>query len=167
VFRPVKKAIVLALAAFALGSCNGGADALFIGDRIPDQCGSNWPVCDTFAGCRLDDGTYVQGSIPGTRKFIVHTDGPANIQVEMLVENAQAQGVKTNLTFFEPACTGQYLVPTDGQSFFAESQNEAGTPFVRNHDVSKAGDHLVLLDSDATATYLLKVSVTEKNPPGQ
>lgn len=158
--------VAILFAAAALAGCNGSPEDLFIGDRIPDSCGSNWPVCQTFAGCRLDDGSYVQGSLPGTRKFIVHTSGPATIQVDMLVENAQAQGTKADITFFEPACAGQYLVQTDGQTFFAESQNQAGTPFSRSHDVSLAGDHLVLLDIDATATYLLKVTVTEKNPDG-
>jgi hypothetical protein len=161
------KQFVFALLVLGLCGCNGAPEEAFEGDRIPDACGSNWPVCQTFAGCRLDDGTFVQGSLPGTRKFIVHTNGPATIEVDMLVENAQAEGTKANLTFFEPACAQQYLVQTDGQSFFAESQNEAGTPFSRSHDVSNAGDHLVLLDCDATATYLLKVSVTEKNPPGE
>lgn len=158
--------VAILIAAAALGGCNGSPEASFIGDRIPDSCGSNWPVCQTFAGCRLDNGSYVQGNLPGTRKFIVHTTGPANIQVDMLVENAQAAGTKANLMFNEPGCAPAYPVNTPGQTFFAESQNQAGTPFSRRQDVSFAGDHLILLDCDATATYLLKVTVTEKNPEG-
>ena len=131
-----------------------------MGNRIPDACGANWPVCDTFAGCRLDDESYVQGELPGSRKFIVHTEGPATIEVSMLVTNAYAQGQLTALTFFEPGCGQQHRVEASGTAFFSESQSEAGTPFVRKQDVSQAGDHLITLDSDASADYRLKVTVT-------
>lgn len=154
-------AIVLAL---GVASCSPSPEDAFIGDRIPDTCGQNWPVCDTFAGCRLDDGSYVQGSLPGSRKFIVHTVGPAHIDVSMLVDSAQAQGTSTAFTFFEPGCGVEYRVSATGKQFFAESQSETGAAFTRGQDVSQGGDHLVLLDSDASATYLLAFTVTEQNP---
>lgn len=159
--------MVRKLAWFALlacSACHNGVEADFIGNRIPDSCGANWPVCDTFAGCRLDDGSYVSGNLPGSSKFIVHTTGPATITVDLLVENAQAQGTSTAITWFEPGCGVQYRQAVDGRTFFSESQNEAGAPFTRSQDVSQAGDHLVLIDSDATATYLLRVTVAEQNP---
>lgn len=152
------------IAAVLLAGCHNGIESDFIGNRIPDQCGANWPVCDTFAGCRLDNGSYVSGNLPGSRKFIVHTVGQATITVDLLVENAQAQGTSTAITWFEPGCGVQYRQAADGKTFFAESQNEAGTPFTRSQDVSQPGDHLVLIDSDATASYLLRITVAEKNP---
>ena len=145
-----------------LAGCSPGAQSQFVGERIPDECGSNWPVCDTFAGCRLDNTSYVQGKLPGSRKFIVHTLGPAHLEVSLLVNDAQAQGSSTAVTFFEPGCGVQYRAAVDGRTFFAESQSEAGTPFSRGQDVSQGGDHLVLFDSDSTASYLLEVAVTEQ-----
>lgn len=156
-----------ALAALlGLGGCGASTQAQFIGARIPDACGANWPVCSTFAGCRLDNGSYVQGKLPGARKLIVHSVGPAHLEVAMLVDDAQAQGQATAITVFEPGCGVQYRTAVDGKTFFAESQNQAGAPFVRGWDLSAGGDHLVQLDSDATATYLLRVTVTEQNPQG-
>jgi hypothetical protein len=158
--------IVRAALLLGVAGCGAGTQAQFIGARIPDQCGANWPVCSTFAGCRIDNGSYVEGKLPGARKFIVHSVGPAHVDVALLVDNAQAQGQSTALTFFEPGCGVQYREAVDGKTFFAESQNQVGAPFVRGVDVSAGGDHLVQIDSDATATYLLKVTVTEKNPQG-
>jgi hypothetical protein len=160
----MKKNLVAALIVVGLSACSTSAEDSFIGDRIPDQCGANWPVCDRIAGCRLDAESYVKGLLPGSRQFIVHTQGAAHIDVAMLVTDAQAQGTDTSITFFEPGCGTQYRDDADGRTFFAESQNEAGTAFVRGADVSNEGDHLVVLDSDATASYLLKVTITERNP---
>ncbi|MBS2031912.1 MAG: hypothetical protein JST54_28705 [Deltaproteobacteria bacterium] len=159
--------LALLFGAIALGSCSTSPQDEFVGSRIPDSCGANWPVCDTFAGCRLDNGSYVKGNLPGKSQFIVHTLGPAHIDVALLVDNAEAQGTDTSITFFEPGCGVQYRIDADGKTFFAESQNEAGTPFKRGQDVSQGGDHLIILDSDATCTYLLDVTVTEQNPTTQ
>jgi hypothetical protein len=157
---------VLGLFQGVLGGCAAGPEEDFIGDRIPDKCGSNWPVCDTFAGCRLDSTSYVTGKLPGRRKLIVHSQGPARIDVSMLVENAQAEGTEADITLFEPGCGVQYRTQVDGRSFFAESQSASGVPFVRGADVSTGGDHLIEVGSDATATYLLKVTVQERDPYG-
>ena len=158
---PRSRSLLLAL--LALASCSTSASDEFIGERIPDSCGANWPVCDTFAGCRIDDTSYISGKLPGTRKVIVHTQGAAHIDVALLVSDAEAQGTETALTFFEPGCGVQYRLAVDGRTFFAESQNDQGLPFTRGQDVGQGGDHLVQLDSDAAASYLLEVTVTERD----
>jgi hypothetical protein len=146
-----------------LMSCGNSPSSNFIGNRIPDACGGDWPVCTTFAGCRLDETSYTQGNLPGSTKFIVSTTGPATLTLSMFVTNAQAAGTDTSFTFFEPGCGVQYRIDVSGLSFFAESQNEEGLPFVRTQTVSEAGDHLIELDSDATCSYLLKIDIAEQN----
>ena len=142
--------------------CNSSAQDQFVGERIPNSCGSVWPVCQTFAGCVLDGSSYTQGNVPGTVKFIVNTLGAANITISLFLTSAQAQGTKTAITFFEPGCGVQYRVETTGLDFFAESENESGQPFSRTQEVSLAGDHLIQIDSDATAAYLMDVTVVEQ-----
>ncbi len=141
--------------------CNPSAQTEFVGERIPNSCGSAWPVCQTFAGCVLDDTSYTQGNIPGSVKFIVNTLGAATIQVSMFLTSAQAEGTLTAITVFEPGCGVQYRTEVMGKDFFAESESENGQPFNRSQQVSLAGDHLIQVDSDATASYLLAVTVTE------
>jgi hypothetical protein len=160
--RSLLTSMVLLSFGGGLAACSQGPQTDFVGTRLPDGCDNTWPVCQTFAGCRLDDTSYVQGNLPGITKFIVNTQGPATITVSVLVITASAEGSDTVVTFFEPGCGVQYRLDADGRSFFAETQSEAGTPFVRSQQVGQGGDHLVTFQSDASASYLLKIDVAEQ-----
>lgn len=155
-FAPFALAVLLPL----LAGCGGNPSSNFIGKRVLDPCSSDFPVCTTFADCRLDESSFTQGTFPGSKKLIVTTTGPATITVSMLVTNPQAPGTSTQFTFFEPGCDALNVTDVKGGSFLAESQGDEGFPI--SQTVSGAGEHLIQLESDATCSFLLKVDVAEQ-----
>jgi hypothetical protein len=140
-------------------SCAGDPQSAFVANRMAVSCDSAVPVCTTYAGCGLDGTNYTKGSFaqgPAIR-FLVHTEGPATISVEVFFTSEQSPGVDTEVTWYEAACSTSTTQASDGADVFAEAG--AGMVWKRSQKVTTAGDHLVELFSDAQADYLLRVEV--------
>jgi hypothetical protein len=163
---------VLALSIIVgLAACQGSSGAAFIGRRALDTCDGEIPVCNTTAGCTLrDEDRYLEGEFPGQRSFIVPTTGEATIRIEILWVSQLGPGADTEIIWFEPACVDSFRYESQGANVFLES-NPQGI-FVQQQKVARAGEHLVEVRSDATASYLLRTSVlsdaevAEEQTPG-
>lgn len=149
------RALALAL---LLPACRFGSEAAFAGERILDTCDAEIPVCNTTAGCRLvEEDHYTEGAFPGLKQVIVPTAGEAIVRVELYWRDQKAAGADTEIVWFEPACTELFTYQSQGANIF-EDTNAQGV-FVQEKRVFQRGDHLVEVRSDATAEYLLRVSV--------
>lgn len=149
----------LAIALLLASGCGSPKDA-FIAGRALDPCGGSWPVCNTVVGCPLAAGSYAAGSLPTTVGYLVQTSGPATVAVHIYIDQVTAAGSQTLLTWFETGCSSRFQTQVTGADFVGESQQQGD--FVRSQELAGAGDHLIQLQSDATAHYLIKVDVTPK-----
>ena len=160
--RPRRRFAPLLVGALALLACD--ARDLFVGDRDRDECNGNWPVCTFRAGCNLNDREYMEGSFPGSRRFIVETRGEARIRVVILFLTQISPGSDTEIHWYEPGCFERYSYFSDGTDLF----REAGKTGIleKERDVFLAGDHLIEVFSDAVADFLLKVEVSPLDEEG-
>ncbi len=142
----------------AVGGCNFGSEATFVGKRALDTCDLEIPVCNTTAGCKLtEEEGYLEKEFPGTVDLIVPTEGEATIRISIYWREQLGPGADTEIIWHEPACVDSFRFESQGRDVFADS-NEQGI-FVQEQKVFRAGEHLVQLRSDATATYLLRTDV--------
>ena len=130
----------------------------FLGSRVEDSCGSQWPICDKIAGCLLGDTGYLTGRFPGTRLIGVQVFEPSIVRVSFQLENVGAAGEETAISFFEDRCRARTRVSISGRSFVGENDTIG---FVKREvELTGVGDHLIEFSSDTRAQYLLKVDVT-------
>ena len=135
------------------------AEDVFIDGRQIDICDGNWPVCTYRAGCNLNVREYLEGSFPGSRRFIVETEGPATVRVTLLFLSQISPGADTEIHWYEPGCFERYSYTSEGADLFREAG--ASGVFEKERGVFRPGDHLVEVFSDAVADYLLKIEVVE------
>jgi hypothetical protein len=144
-----------------ISACNIGSEAAFIDTAQLDICTDEIPICNTTAGCVLvEEEGYIEGEFPGQKSFIVPTEGEAVIRVRLLWRERLGPGSDTEIIWHEPACVEDYAYESQGADVFADT-NEQGI-FVKEQRVFRAGEHLVEIRSDATATYLLRTEVLTK-----
>ena len=117
------------------------------------------PVCKgKYAGCVMDDTKYLKGTFPGARKVMVKTTAGAwKIKVSLYLYYKRIPGTETEIGWYEPACSDMYRHQQSktGSDLFTAAGSD--NIFEIEHSVTKAGDHLVEIFSDATAAYLLRV----------
>lgn len=147
----------IALAA-AAASC-GSPDDAFLGNRYLDKCDSSWPVCDTSAGCKMDNSTYIQASFPGEKRMLLRTGKPAEVRVSIFLQSQKAAGTLTEVEWYETGCGTRYVEEVTGVNFFKEAGDRQ--EFTRSKNLTTVGDHFIRVQSDSTADYLLKLDVTE------
>jgi len=129
----------------------------FVFGRVADKCDTEWPICDTIAGCLLGDSSYIEGKFPTTGKVAVQITEPSQVTVSFLLENVAGAGSETALNFFEDRCRSRIRVAIEGRTFVGESE-QRGT-VSRSADLSGVGDHLIEYTSDARLQFLMKVEV--------
>ena len=140
----------------ALAGCT--AEDVFIGDRALDPCDGSWPVCTFRAGCNLNEREYLEGAFPGSRRFIVETDGEATIRVTVLFRNEISPGADTEIHWYEPGCFERYSYRSEGADLFREAGSSG--LLEKERAVYRPGDHLIEVFSDAVAGYLLRIDLT-------
>ena len=155
--RLPRKPLALVLAALVGAACDSPADSFEAG-RAQDPCSDSWPVCNTVAGCILSGTNYVGGNFPGTFQYIVETPGPASVAVNVFLSNVTGAGSNTTIDWWETGCTSSFPTTVTGKVFVGETQNLG--VFTRSQQLTGVGDHLVTIQSDATASFLLEVDVT-------
>jgi hypothetical protein len=131
----------------------------FVGARVLDLCNTSWPVCDGYASCLLGPQSYTQGNFPGSNRIIVQTVAASNVQLSFLLSDLTAAGGDFSIVWYEPGCTATVRADVDGQVVAAESQ--AIGVFARSAQLNVAGYHLVTYQSTTSASYMLKVDVTD------
>lgn len=139
------------------------AEDLFVSGRLRDTCNESWPVCTTVAGCMVGDTSYLEGKFPGTRRFIVKTDGQREISVVLFFKNEGAIGTETRIVWNEAGCGASSIEVIDGRSLFKEAAID-GT-LKRSKNVFTEGDHLIEITSDATVDYLLRIETKPASAP--
>ncbi|MCB9557198.1 MAG: hypothetical protein H6707_13910 [Deltaproteobacteria bacterium] len=133
-------------------------------DEIP--CSATYPVCrGKFAGCRLANDSYISGTFPGSRKVVAETPpGDFKLQLRIYLDDRLSAGTDTEVLWYEPGCSEiyRYQLSKDGVGgrdlFEIAGNNQV---FSVTQRVVDAGDHLVEVFSDATASYLLRVDVIQ------
>ncbi|MBL8949174.1 MAG: hypothetical protein JNK82_00255 [Myxococcaceae bacterium] len=142
--------------AIAFSSCMDERSQFVFG-RVADKCDTEWPICDTIAGCLLGDSSYIEGKFPTTGKVAVQLAEPSQVTVSFLLENVAGAGSETTINFFEDRCRARTRVQVEGKVFVGESE-QRGT-VSRSVDLSGIGDHLIEYTSDARLQYLMKIEV--------
>jgi len=153
---PSSSRLLFVAAGLLLAGCPDPA-AQFINGHLLEPCNGAWPVCTEIAGCSIDQEYYLQGQFPGTRRFMIRTTGQAQIAVDIFLLTEGAIGLATRIDWWEAGCGSKSSAVTAGQDFFKESEVEG--QFRRVESVYQPGDHLIEVDSDATAEYYLKVEI--------
>ncbi len=129
----------------------------FIFGRVADKCNTEWPICDTIAGCLLGDSSYIEGRFPSNGKVAVQLFEPSTVTVSFFIENVAGAGEETSINFYEDRCRSRTRVTVDGRTFVGEA--EQGGFVKRSVDLSGLGDHLIEFSSDARLQFLMKVEV--------
>jgi len=148
------RGVLLALA--SLG-CSQSAREAFTEGRSQNRCVEVFPACGGSAGCVLADDQYLEGSFPSTRRFLVETEGPAGITVELLLTSRGSSGVDTRIFWYEPNCVDRREWASDGVDLFREAGDDR--IIARTGSVTEFGEHLIEVRSDAFADYLLGVDL--------
>jgi hypothetical protein len=159
---------VAALAGLSVvaGCIDATSEAMFTGGRDVSLCDAVYPVCKgKFAGCTLDTAHYIQGTFPGTRKFLVETTpGDWVIKVQIFLENRLSPGTETEINWYEPGCAEEYRYQLSKDKLAGDLFEQAGKSqvFVKERAVAEPGDHLVEIYSDATCRYDVRVDIDKQ-----
>ncbi|HEY3451698.1 MAG TPA: hypothetical protein VGK67_35400 [Myxococcales bacterium] len=149
-------ALLAGAALLALSGCPDSAD-MFTSGRLLDPCNSSWPVCTTTAGCFVGNSYYLEGQFPGTRRFIVRTDGQASVTIALYLKSQGAAGEQLRIEWNDASCGNKTVEEVDGKAFFKEVEAEGSLRRTKN--VYRGGDHLIEVSCDSNAEYLLKAEV--------
>ncbi len=157
---PLRSAFALTLVLLAAAMATGCGDARgdFVQGRAPDVCDEAWPVCGEVVGCVLGNQSYREGRFPGETRFAVRLEEPSLVRVSFFLEEVGAAGEETVITLFEDGCRARVREAISGRTFLGEAERN-GVVF-REATLTGKGDHLIELQSDAQARYLVKVDVT-------
>lgn len=163
----IRSMLILA-AALSMPSCGYGGDSNtcedvqaclndFLAGAEQDACMSNVPVCQTTAGCAMDETKYIQGHFPGFINFAVTTPADTTIVVKMFFETCNHPGEATEIDWYEPGCSESYAYESLGADVCAVAGEDR--VFEQEQAVLEEGAHLVEIYSDATTDYYLRVEL--------
>jgi hypothetical protein len=138
-----------------LSGCALSAEDAFTEDRSLDTCTGVLPACGGSAGCVLDEGEYLEGRFPSTRRFLVGTEGAADIVVSILFASRGSAGVDTRILWYEPNCVDREEWASGGIDIFREAGEDR--VIERAGQVTQFGEHLIEVRSDAFADYLIRI----------
>lgn len=142
------------LCALALLGCS--ETSTFTVGRDLEICEGNVPTaCAVTGRCVLDDAHYLEGTFPGSRRFIVRTEGEATLRFELFLYERKNPGTELRVVAYEPACADRTIYDSAGQDVFRVAASD-GILRVELR-VTRPGDHLIELSSDAYCRYALKV----------
>jgi hypothetical protein len=129
----------------------------FVGLRVQDECGGEWPVCSTTVGCMLGDRSYVDARFPGTHKVSVQVFEPSKVTASFYLYEVAGAGELTVVNFWEDGCRARTRLEVAGKVFVGEAEKKGYV--TRSAELSGVGDHLIEVESDARARYLMKIDV--------
>lgn len=144
----------------SLLSC-GVQEGDFIIGADYSPCQANIPVCQTTAGCNMNESTYIEGEFPGRRTFVVTAPVDTDIVVKIFFKTREHPGEDTEIRWYEPGCADYYAYESDGIDIFSKAGSDR--VFSKTKRMRSGGDHLIEIYSDATTNYFVRV---ELNHPG-
>lgn len=150
--------ILVAAVALAAGLGCGVDAGDFIQGAEYDPCQANIPVCQTTAGCSVNEATYLEGDFPGMRTFVVNTPADTEIEIRLFFSTRRHPGEDTEIRWYEPGCGDYYAWESLGVDLFAKAGSDR--VFSQTHKVRVSGDHLIEIYSDATCHYFVRVGLT-------
>ena len=150
------RAALLVAIAFSLSGCMDERGQFVFG-RVADRCNTEWPICDTIAGCLLGDSSYIEGRFPTNGKVAVQIFEPSTVTMSFFLENVAGAGEETTINFYEDRCRSRTRVTVEGRTFVGEAEQMGLVK--RSVDLSGVGDHLIEYTSDARLQFLMKVEV--------
>jgi hypothetical protein len=158
--------LILTAAGCMLSGCLGASsEDYFLRGQNENACTGVWHVCKgQTAGCVLDADHFLRGTFPGQRKFIVETpDGAWKIKVKMFLEDRLAPGTETEVHWFEPGCTDEYVYRSSKEKITGDLFEIAGRDQVIEveQSVQERGDHLITVWSDATCRFDLRIELSQ------
>ncbi|AKQ68755.1 hypothetical protein A176_005667 [Myxococcus hansupus] len=156
VFGRNAQAAAVLLFALLMGGCDGTRED-FIGARVRDTCGAAWPVCNRVAGCILGSESYSEGRFPGRQQFIVQLKEASTVRVSLFLEDATAAGRETVVQFHEEGCRARIRRATEGRAVLDLMERQGA--FTQEAELTGVGDHLIEVESDLQARYIVKVDV--------
>jgi hypothetical protein len=140
-------------------SCESGEEA-FVDDRLLMPCQEAYYICNRPAGCVIDKDHYVEGVFPGTRRMVVRTERrDVRLDVKLYISFMEAPGTEIFVQAWEPDCTLDTINARDHRvdvDIFEEAGDDRTLGFSLN--VAEKGEHLLDINSDASAEYLLLVA---------
>lgn len=152
-------ALLLLTSAFLALSCQTGAEA-FVDDRLLSICDEAYQICNLPAGCVLDRNHYIEGAFPGSRRFVVVTESrDVKIVVRIFFETQVAPGTQLLVRAYEPNCsvdTTKAEVILENVDIFKKAGDDRMLDF--ELAVADVGEHLIEVNSDAGAEYLIVVT---------
>jgi hypothetical protein len=140
-----------------LGGCGGEASA-FIQGAVLEPCVTNVPVCQQTAGCIMGEGKYIEGDFPGGFNFVVTTPQETEITVELLFSERKHPGEELIIIWYEVGCHESLKYSSLGKDIFQEAG--ADLTLSQTKRVTRPGDHLVDVTSDAITHYYARVVIT-------
>jgi len=150
------RGLAFAAACLALFGCED-IQRQFVGSRVSDPCDRTWNVCATRVGCFLGDRSYIEGRFPGTNRVGIELFEPSTVTVSFFLTEVAGAGVTTAITFYEGSCTTPQRVEVTGNTFIGEAEKLGYVS--RQANLMGVGDHLIQVESDARAKYLMKIDV--------
>jgi hypothetical protein len=105
----------------------------------------------------LGDRSYIEGRFPGTNRVGIELFEPSTVTVSFFLTEVAGAGVTTAITFYEGSCTTPQRVEVTGNTFIGEAEKLGYVS--RQANLMGVGDHLIQVESDARAKYLMKIDV--------
>jgi hypothetical protein len=160
--------MLILVAALSVLSCGHGGNSNtcedvqaclndFIAGAEHDVCMANAPVCQTTAGCTMDDTKYIEGNFPGFVNFAVSTPADATVVVKIFFKTRSHPGEDTEIIWYEPGCHESHTYESMGADVFEIAGEDR--VFEQEQTGLEEGLHLVDVYSDATTNYYLRVEL--------
>jgi len=140
-------------------SC-GLSEGEFIAGAEYDSCQSLYYACSgkPAASCVMGEAKYTDGYFPGQRWFLVSTVADTDVVVKLFFKTRIHPGEDMEIGWYETGCSSYYsYIMGLGEDLFSLAGGDR--IFSKEYKVRRAGDHLVYVESDATAEYLLRVEL--------
>ncbi len=149
--------VALSLLLSGTNAC-GISEGDFIRGAEHDPCMDGVPVCNTTAGCIINEAIYIEGDFPRDLvKFIVTTPADTGIEVKIFFKSMKHPGGDTEIRWYEPGCADYYVYESMGVDIFEKAGSDR--VFRQERKVRMAGDHLIEIYSDATTHYFIRVEL--------
>jgi hypothetical protein len=131
----------------------------FLKGALRDPCDSTVGICQTAAGCALEEDMYIRGSFPGFVSFAVSTQADTTIAVKLFFVTQRHPGEDTEITWFETGCNDFHRYESQGADLFDLAGGDK--VFEQEYTVVLEGAHLIEIYCDASTYYYLRVETKQ------
>ncbi len=144
-----------------LSGCLSREDT-FTEGRIERLCSASLPICNTRVTCTLDQESFLTGAFPGAERTMIYTPHPlTTVTVSFLIDEQIFPGTEMIVRAHQIGC----VEVQEERLLDVDIFNRAGDDRILSFrfDLEGRGDHLIEWFADATATYAVTVSYTQRD----